>query len=337
MSVDELVMDSLRLPRAISADLLCPICKYSLIIRPGGDCACANPECSTTFPIVDGCPVLINEANSVFSIDDYVARNITTMDMREIGEVQESMFGKVKRWVARLTPSISRSVNTFPPKKALEEVLANVGRTPRILVIGSGDAAITLEGACELIYSDVAIGPLTQLVCDAHDIPFPTGYFDAVMAVAVFEHVADPYRCVNEVRRVLTDDGFVYSITPFMQQVHMGRFDFTRFTYLGHRRLFRWFTEVRSGVANAQGMVLDWSIERFVSGFSDNARIHSVLRSLSRFLAFPFLFFDQILARKAGSFDAASGYYFFGRKSDHALSDRDLIKGYRGMVHVDHS
>ena len=191
---------------------------------------------------------------------------------------------------------------------------------------------ITLEGDCELIYSDVAIGPLTQLVCDAHDIPFPENYFDAVIAVAVFEHVADPYRCSAEVYRVLKKEGFVYSITPFMQQVHMGRYDFTRFTYLGHRRLFRHFSEVRSGVANAQGMVLAWSIERFLSGFSDNSRIHSLLRTLARFIAFPFPFFDHRLARKAGSFDAASGYYFFGKKTESILSDRDLIKEYRGMI-----
>lgn len=325
-------MDKLKLQSSVAHDLVCPSCKHQLINQSNVSYDCRNKRCSMTFPIVDGCPILINETNSVFNIDDYIARKITTMDLRDLTEKKETTYDKCKIWFSRLTPPVSRSVNDFPPKQALEEIIANVDCPPKILVIGSGDAEIELQGECELIYSDVAIGPLTQLVCDAHDIPFPGNYFDAVIAVAVFEHVADPYRCAEEVYRVLNQGGFVYSITPFMQQVHMGRYDFTRFTHLGHRRLFRRFTEIRSGVSNAQGMVLAWSIERFASGFSRNSRIHSTLRTLSRFFAFPFLLFDHILAHNPASFDAASGYYFFGKKSDLVLSDRDLINGYRGMI-----
>lgn len=51
----------------------------------------------------------------------------------------------------------------------------------------------------------------------------------------------NPYRCINEVYRVLNENGIVYASTPFMLQVHMGKFDFTRFTHSGHRRLFRNF------------------------------------------------------------------------------------------------
>ena len=325
-------MNNLKLQNSFAHDLVCPVCKHQLINQSNVSYDCRNQECSKKFPIVDGCPVVINETNSVFNIDDYIARKITTMDLRDVSEKKKTSYDKGKYWFSRLTPSISRSVNDFPPNLALEEIIADIDCPPKVLVIGSGDAEIELQGKCELIYSDVAIGHLTQLVCDAHDIPFPENYFDAIIAIAVFEHVADPYRCVDEVYRVLKQRGFVYSITPFMQQVHMGRYDFTRFTYLGHRRLFRRFTEVRSGVSNAQGMVLAWSIERFVSGFSGNSSIHSMLRTVARFFAFPFLFFDHILAHKAPSFDSASGYYFFGKKSDHVLSDRDLINGYRGMI-----
>ncbi|MGB5496815.1 MAG: methyltransferase domain-containing protein, partial [Sedimenticolaceae bacterium] len=187
------------------------------------------------------------------------------------------------------------------------------------------------ESEAELIYSDVALGPMTQLICDAHDIPFPDNYFDAVVANSVLEHVADPYRCAEEIYRVLKPTGFVYAITPFMQQVHMGRYDFTRFTHIGHRRLFRRFDEERSGIANAQATVLAWSIERYFAGFSDNPRIYARLRTLARFIGLPFLWFDHMMAGKPGAYDAASAYYFFGRKSERTLSDREIVQIYRGM------
>ncbi len=116
-----------------------------------------------------------------------------------------------------------------------------------------------------------------------------------------------------------------------MQQVHMGRYDFTRYTHLGHRLLFQQFSEERSGVSNAQGMVLAWSIECFFCGFSESPTIHSLMCSLARFVAFPFLLFDGVLSRKAPAFDAASGYYFFGRKTDMPDSVCELVASYKGM------
>ena len=54
---------------------------------------------------------------------------------------------------------------------------------------------------------------------------------------------------MKEIYRVLKSDGIVYIETPFMQQVHGGKYDFTRFTYLGHRRLFARFQEIESGIS----------------------------------------------------------------------------------------
>jgi SAM-dependent methyltransferase len=324
-------MNNLKLSPPVSDSLICPVCKANLVQREGSSFRCSNAECALVFPVVDNCPVIINEANSVFAIDDYESKRVTTMDLRDAEQKQLTPASRVKQWLSKLIPPISRPVNDFPAADALATIKASLDYSPRILVIGAGDAELELETGDELVYSDVAIGRLTQLVCDAHDIPFPDDYFDAVIAEAVFEHVANPYRCADEIHRVLKPNGFLYAITPFMQQVHMGRYDFTRFTHLGHRRLFRRFSEERSGVSNAQGMVLAWSIERFISGFSDKPGVYHKLRSLARFVAFPFLAFDKILARKAGAYDSASAYYFFGRKSDDVLSDRELIKSYRGL------
>lgn len=43
--------------------------------------------------------------------------------------------------------------------------------------------------------------------CDAHDLPFETGFFDGVFGVSVMEHLAKPERALLEVKRVLTSNG----------------------------------------------------------------------------------------------------------------------------------
>jgi SAM-dependent methyltransferase len=311
--------------------VVCPACDRSALRQEDQELVCTLPSCGKRYPVLHGCPVLINESNSVFSISDYVDNRVTTMDLRDEGEREKSLVDRFKGIVRAITPSNARSVSDFPAESAMEAIVAAFGQSARVLVVGAGDSALTLAEDVDLVYSDVALGGLTDVVCDAHDIPFPDGHFDAVVAVAVMEHVVDPARCVSEIHRVLKPRGFVYSVTPFMQQVHMGRFDFQRFTHVGHRRLFRMFDEERSGVANGPGMVLAWSIERFLSAFSDQPKFYAALRTFSRFLVFPLPYFDSLLAHKRASFDCASGYYFFGRRREEAVSDRDILASYRGI------
>jgi SAM-dependent methyltransferase len=182
----------------------------------------------------------------------------------------------------------------------------------------------------ELVETDVHLGPRTALVCDAHDLPFEDGSFDAVTIAAVLEHVTDPGRCVEEVYRVLGPNGLVYADTPFMQQVHGGCYDFTRFTELGHRRLFRRFEAIASGVNGGPGMALAWAHQYFLVSFASSRRLRQMLTLLARFSSFWLLYFDRYLRRKPGAFDAASSFYFLGRKSSRTLSDRELIGLYRG-------
>jgi len=324
-------MNDLRLPPDITEYVTCPTCKTALGNLTAPETRCTNSDCGAVYPIIDGCPVLVNEKNSVFAISDFTGQQVTTMDLRDEAEKPQDTWSQLKRFLSRIEPPISKNVSDFPSEEALRSVVDRCDGRPRILIIGAGDAQLSTDVAAQLVYTDVALGPLTQMICDAHDIPFTDGFFDMVVANSVLEHVADPYRCVEEIYRVLKPSGFVYAITPFMQQVHMGRYDFTRFTHLGHRRLFRRFDEEKSGVANAQATAFAWAVERYFAGFTDNPRIYARIRTLARFIGWPFLQADRIMARNRGAYDAASAYYFFGRKSEKTLSDREIIQAYRGM------
>lgn len=274
--------------------------------------------------------MLINERSSVFSIDDFIAHRQTFV----FGNAGEN---KLKKILRRLLPTIGKNIKGKANYSRLSHVLLEQSTSPRVLVIGGsmlgqGMESLLNNTAIELIESDASFGARTMLICDAHDLPFDDGSFDGVIVQAVLEHVVDPYRCCEEIHRVLTAQGVVYAETPFMQQVHGGRYDFTRFTHLGHRRLFRKFAEIDSGAVCGPGMALAWSYQYFLQSFTTSRVLRMFLRGFAILTSFYLKYFDYYLINKPGTLDAASGYYFLGRKAERELSDRELIKLYKGSA-----
>ena len=95
-------------------------------------------------------------------------------------------------------------------------------------------------------------------------MPFKNNSFDAIWIQAVLEHTLDPKKVVEEIHRVLKGGGLVYAETPFMQQVHEGAYDISRFTVVGHRYLFKNFKSIRHGGIDGVGTVLTWSVYYFL-------------------------------------------------------------------------
>ncbi len=319
----------IRLSQRVQELLSCPIC-HAKLTPAGEQFNCVNSACATHFPVVDGIPVLINERSSVFSIDDFIAHRQTFV----FGNAGEN---KLKKILRRLLPTIGKNIKGKANYSRLSHVLLEQSTSPRVLVIGGsmlgqGMESLLNNTAIELIESDASFGARTMLICDAHDLPFDDGSFDGVIVQAVLEHVVDPYRCCEEIHRVLTAQGVVYAETPFMQQVHGGRYDFTRFTHLGHRRLFRKFAEIDSGAVCGPGMALAWSYQYFLQSFTTSRVLRMFLRGFAILTSFYLKYFDYYLINKPGTLDAASGYYFLGRKAERELSDRELIKLYKGSA-----
>ena len=287
---------------------------------------CLNPDCTGCFPILDGIPILINEKNSVFSVEDFVQRRNTTFILRPAG------WKVLLERLLDLLPDVTLSVHADRNYGLLRDLLLQQSLAPHVLVLGGsipGEGMQSLARdapSIELIGTDVSFGPLTALVCDAHDIPFDDATFDGVVVQAVLEHVVDAHRCVQEIHRVLRPGGLVYAETPFIQQVHMGRYDFSRFTHSGHRRLFRHFSEIRSGPIGGPGMALAWSYQYFLLSFTTAKVARGLLRALARSTSFFLKYFDYYLIDKAGAYDAASAVFFLGRKEETPLSDRELIR-----------
>lgn len=324
-------MEMLKISALLRGKLRCPVCKDKVEIVKD-QLTCNNIDCGASFPIINNVPILINDKESLFSIKDYMSHSRTTINTNKI-----HWF---KRFHHKLIPHIGLNLSAKKNYKRFTEALTtSLSGQPNVLVLGgselgAGVESITSDTSVNLVETDVSFGSRTSIICDAHDIPFEKETFDGVAIQAVLEHVIDPYRCVEEIYRVLKPQGIVYAETPFMQQVHMGKFDFTRFTHLGHRRLFRHFMEIDSGVSGGVGMALAWSYKYFLLSFSKTHYIRSLIADFAHFTSFYLKYLDYFLVKNPGSYDAASGYYFIGKKVDQVLTDKELIMQYKGNITI---
>ena len=271
-------------------------------------------------------PVLINNDESLFSREDFVARRNIAFDPRR---------ARFKEWVDNVLPTLGTNRKAKQNYRLLARLLLARSPAPIVLVIGGrvlgeGMQALNSRPEIRLVETDVAPGPRTQTICDARDLPFDANSFDGVVVQAVLQYVADPVRCVEEIQRVLKPEGLVYAETAFMQQVVHGRYDFTRFTHVGVRRLFRKFREVRSGPTAGPGMALAWACHFFLLSFASKRFTRSLIHATARLTLFWLKYFDALLLRKPGAYDAASGFFFLGIREDVELSDREVVRCYRG-------
>ncbi len=135
--------------------------------------------------------------------------------------------------------------------------------------------------------------------------------------------------------RVLVSRGFIYSEIPFLQQVHEGAYDFTRYTLSGHRRLFNHFEEVSSGVVAGPGTTLAWALEHFALCFTPRFLVTG-MRLVVRAAFFWLKYFDYLFGQSPVAADGASCTFFLGRKSNKRKTDFEIVTQYVGVKSLRH-
>ncbi len=97
---------------------------------------------------------------------------------------------------------------------------------------------------------------------DWQNLPFADASFDVVLSDQVLEHVADPFRCAAEGRRVLRPGGLQIHTTCFVNPIHDAPGDNYRFTPDGLRLVFEKEEEIEVGGWGNPLVPLLWLLPR---------------------------------------------------------------------------
>jgi ubiquinone/menaquinone biosynthesis C-methylase UbiE len=74
---------------------------------------------------------------------------------------------------------------------------------------------------------------------DAHSLPFDEASFDCIVCADVLEHLYDPEKALEEMRRVLRARGILIISVPFFLNLHEEPYDFSRYSIYGLRAVLR--------------------------------------------------------------------------------------------------
>jgi SAM-dependent methyltransferase len=181
-----------------------------------------------------------------------------------------------------------------------------------VLNIGSGNS-LRQKGVVNVDMMDYEN---VDIVCDIHHLPFKDNSIDAVMSLAVLEHVREPANVLKEVHRVLKPGGRVFSVIPFMQPFHASPHDYQRYALPGIEFLHRDFQKVESGVYSGPVSGALWAVQEAMASVLSfgSEKLRNLLIIGLMLLTWPIKFLDLLAMRLPTAKNVASNFYFYGIK-----------------------
>jgi SAM-dependent methyltransferase len=180
--------------------------------------------------------------------------------------------------------------------------------------VGSGP--IFFHGRTDLINIDLYGFAEVDMVADASSLPIETETVDAIINVALLEHVKEPMMIVNEMYRTLKPGGEILAYVPFMVPFHAAPYDYHRWTFEGAQTLFYRFDSLDTfiGCGPTSGMLYvleEWLATLLSFGVKP---LHDVWFLLLMLLLFPVKYVDIILERYGFAHHLASGFGVVAKK-----------------------
>ena len=291
--------------------LICPKCGNNLekINTNKIFLKCSNTNCIANIHFYNSFnnkPILIDETESIIEIKQIILSDSSNL-------VKRPQYFKFRKLLQNIIHG--SSVQTKINLNYISSIISDTNDT-KILIIGGGTIGAGLEEfykkySTNIISFDVYYSNNIDFIADAHSIPTKSNTFDLVIIQAVLEHVLMPTKVVAEIQRVLKFGGLVYAETPFLQNVHEGAYDFTRYTVLGHDSLFCNYIKLGSGYIGGVGTSFLWSLEFLFASIFRNRFVGKIVR----FSFFYLRFIDKITTTK-WNIDSACGCYFIGKKTN---------------------
>ena len=219
----------------------------------------------------------------------------------------------MQNWVSRTFWSTYH--DSAVVRSELTALLANIGDGQQALNIGSGESDLH-SGVTNL---DVNSSHHTDCLGDALVLPFEGDTFQLVLSQETMEHVADPFKAVREMARVLKADGVLYLQVPFVLGYHPDPEDYWRFTHAGVRRMIE-----QAGLSCEQvepsldaGTGAHRILVEFLAGAAARLvpQTYSPVKGAAAILFYPLKWMDGWLRSGSQRDRIAGGYFGIGRKT----------------------
>jgi len=166
------------------------------------------------------------------------------------------------RLQASLVDTTNVSNNPYTPL-ALELINKTVRKGGWVLDCGAGSRAERIENVVNVEIVDYSS---TDVLAIGEALPFADESFDAVLSLAVLEHVRDPFKCAQELMRVLKPGGNIVADVPFLQPVHGYPNHFYNMTRTGLTSLFDSGGEIIACYTPTHGHPI-WTMQWFTSAY----------------------------------------------------------------------
>ena len=161
---------------------------------------------------------------------------------------------------------------------------------------------------------DLLAVPGVDVAANAEHLPFSSSVFQRVECDAVLEHVRDPCRVVNEIRRVLAPGGYLHIVTPFCHPFHGFPEDFRRFTIEGLKLLAPDFEVVAEGWRTGPTATLLIVVIEYVKLLLPFRAWRAVAHMACGWLLFPLRYLDVWLLRANRASRIGNHCYIWFRK-----------------------
>jgi SAM-dependent methyltransferase len=199
---------------------------------------------------------------------------------------------------------------TVVPRQQLGYTLSLLKPGDKICDVGAGGRRL----APHVVTLDAVAAAGVDIVGDIHQLPIADDSFDCAFCTGTLEHVRDPWKAVQELRRILKPGGLVHIDVPFIQGYHPDPTDYWRFTLAGLRLLCRDFEEVEAGTYIGPSCGLVWITREWANSCTSNRWLSNLLLIPVAILTAPFRYLDYLLIGGKRSHHVASAVFFRGRK-----------------------
>ena len=259
--------------KQIKEIISCPQC-HNELVQKRSTLQCAM--CKRTYSLREGIPNFVDF--EVIQTDDAQFQNDEMLNRTMTAKLYN--FGK-------------RFINSeYMAKNHLDEFLSNIGNGKVILELGSGKRRLRED----IINLDLFPFPNVDIIGDVTKPPFKDCSADYVILDNVLEHVAEPHTVINEIYRILKENGQIICIVPWVFPYHGYPKNYFHISEDGLRYLFRNFRECGVHMCIGPTSALTNLIaEYFAVAFSNkNKMVYSLFKGLFLIPIFLLKYVDKL-------------------------------------------